>query len=367
VKFTAGSRDLAGAVAHAARALPQITGTPVLAGIRLQADSGEGTVTAAAYSGDLAATATIGAQVAEAGVTLVSGRLLAAVTAGFDGDRVDAEDDGGRLMLRCGTSTFGLTPMPPGDYPDLPPVPAITGTCDPGVLARAAARVLPAASRDDTLETLTGVKIDTAPDVLTLTATDRYRAAVAVVPWQAGGPGADGITALVPASVLAAVTRDIGDGQVAIGLDQGGTAGFATTGRTMVTRLIAREYPQMGRFFDKTWTTTVEAEAAPLLAAVRRAALAAPKGTAGHVISLAVSDSSVIIEAEGEAGADSELIEVKVDGDPVSTAFDSHRLADALTAAGDRIHIRFAEPGPVLFTPADDGDDYRHVLMPHRR
>ena len=46
-----------------------------------------------------------------------------------------------------------------------------------------------AASRDDTLPALCTVQVTFTGDVITMVATDRYRAAVRTLPWQPSGAG----------------------------------------------------------------------------------------------------------------------------------------------------------------------------------
>ena len=72
------------------------------------------------------------------------------------------------------------------------------------MLAVAAAQVVPAASRDDTLPMLTGVCLDIDGETLTLAATDRYRLAVRDVRWDPAVPGLRA-AAMVPARTLADV------------------------------------------------------------------------------------------------------------------------------------------------------------------
>ena len=93
----------------------------------------------------------------------------------------------------------------------LPDPPPTAGTVDGGVLAVAAAQVVPAASRDDTLPMLTAVCLDIDGETMTLAATDRYRMAVRDVRWDPASPGLRA-AAMVPAKTLADVARTMAAG-----------------------------------------------------------------------------------------------------------------------------------------------------------
>src|SRR5215472_11901262 len=101
---------------------------------------------------------------------------------------------GGRLRRRHGGPELWqrrvhAVSLPLEEYPALPEQPAPAGTVDGGVLAVAAAQVVPAASRDDTLPMLTAVCLEIDGETLTLAATDRYRLAVREVSWVPAVPG----------------------------------------------------------------------------------------------------------------------------------------------------------------------------------
>ena len=70
------------------------------------------------------------------------------------------------------------------------------------------ARVLRAASRDDSRPVLTGVLVEFADGVLTMAATDSYRMAVRTTPLEKGPP--EQLTAIVPARALSDLVRIAG-------------------------------------------------------------------------------------------------------------------------------------------------------------
>src|SRR5690606_32330616 len=147
------------AVTWTARSLPTRPPVPVLAGVRLEATA-DGTLTLSSFDYAVSTRSRVPAEVASAGAVLVSGRLLADICKWSPAKPVDVDLDGTKVILTCGASRFTLLTMPVDDYPALPAMPDTTGSIDAGVLTEAVAQVTTAASRDETLPLLTGVRVE---------------------------------------------------------------------------------------------------------------------------------------------------------------------------------------------------------------
>ena len=191
---------LADAVAWAARTLPSRPSMPVLAGLVLTA--GDGAITLSSFDYEVSGKVTLDADVAEPGTVLVSGRLLADIAKALPAQPVTIENEGTRVVITCGRSSFTLPTLPVEDYPQLPAMPESSGTITGQAFAAAVSQVAVAAGRDDTLPTLTGIRMEFEGANITLAATDRYRLAVRELMWH---PQSANISAqiLVPARTLA--------------------------------------------------------------------------------------------------------------------------------------------------------------------
>ena len=234
MKFRVEREALGEAVGWVARALPARPVIPVLSGLLVQA-SGAG-LTLSCFDYEVSARVAIPAEVEEPGTALVPGRLLAEIIRSLPPRLVEVSSETDMIRLSCGSAEFELVALPVDEYPGLPEPPAPSGTVDGGVLAAAAAQVVPSASRDDTLPMLTGVCLDIDGPVMTLAATDRYRLAVRTVDWTPARPGLRA-SALVPARTLADVARTMAPGEpVTIAFsapaeDGAGSRGAAASGR----------------------------------------------------------------------------------------------------------------------------------------
>ena len=117
MKFRVARDEFADAVAWVARSLPSRPPVPVLGCVVLLADDAGLTVSGFDY--EVSAQQQIGAEVAEPGQVLVSGRLLADITKALPNKPVDVSLDGARVAITCGSAKFSLPTMPVEDYPCL--------------------------------------------------------------------------------------------------------------------------------------------------------------------------------------------------------------------------------------------------------
>ena len=379
-------RDVfADAVAWTARALPARPTVPVLAGMRLHAEGGE--LTLSSFDYDVSALAKIAVETQAPGSALVSGRLLAEISRSLPGRPVQISSDGGRAVLTCGNATFNLLTMPEDEYPTLPGMPPAAGTVGSDAFATAVSQTAVAAGRDDTLPSLTGVRIEIEGDVLTLISTDRYRLAVRELRWS---PARTELSAavLVPAKALTDTARSLttaaevsialalpgeetAAGQPGAGQYGGGDGmiGFEAGGRRTTTRLLSGEFPRYRTLLPSTVSATAEVSTSLLAESVRRVALVAERNTA---VRLSFSSGQLTLEAgTGDEAQADEIIEASFDGDDLTIAFNPTYLLDGLANMdSDTTRIAFTEPGkPALLTgkPGPDGNpDYRYLLMPFR-
>jgi DNA polymerase-3 subunit beta len=349
MRFRVGREVFGEAVAWVARALPSRPVVPVLSGLLLQA--GDDGLTLSCFDYEISATARIDAEVKEDGTALVPGRLLAEITRSLPALDVEVATDGDMVDLTCGSAEFELVSLPVAEYPVLPDPPPVAGTIDGGVLALAAAQVVPAASRDDTLPMLTAVCLDVHDETLTFAATDRYRLAVKDVRWE---PVARGLraAALVPARTLADVARSVTAGvPVAVAFEAGqsgtdaapaegpvrdprpadGVISFEGGNRRLTARLIGGEFIKYQSRFPDGFGSRATLAAGPFTEAVRRVSLVADRASP---VRLTFGSGNVVIEAQTDGRARAvETVPADFEGEERIISFNPHYLLDGLGAA----------------------------------
>ena len=364
---------LAEAVTWAARALPSRPPVPVLAGLLLEADT-DGVLRLSSFDYEVSARVEVAAEVLDGGTVLVSGKLLAEISRSLPGKPVDVATDGSRVSLTCGASRFTLLTMPVDEYPTLPAMPDGSGVVAGEVFSQAVAQVTVAASRDDTLPILTGVRKESEGETLTLLATDRYRLAMRTLPWRPSLPGISTV-ALVRGRTLSEVSKALGAGSdVMLALASGGGTeliGFEAGGRRTTSLLVDGEYPKVRSLFPAVSPTYAVVSTHALIEAVRRVALVTDRNTP---VRLSFTDGSITLEAgQGEDAQASEAVEAGLVGEDLSVAFNPQYLLDglgALTTPFARLSFTVATKPAVVSGQAeaegDDEESYRYLLMPVR-
>ncbi len=373
MKFRVERDVLADAVSWAARTLPTRPSMPVLAGLVLEAS--DDSVTLSSFDYEVSSRVTIAADVQTPGTSLVSGRLLADITRSLPGAPVQLSNEGTRVVITCGRSSFTLPTLPVEDYPSLPAMPDSSGDIEAALFASAVAQVAVAAGRDDTLPTLTGIRMEIEGGNIVLAATDRYRLAVREFSWNPKSSSIS-VNALIPAKTLADTAKSLSTTDlVTIALSAGGSGegliGFEGAGRRTTTRLLDGEFPKYRTLLPSEAATVASVDTSALADAVKRVALVAERNTP---VRLAFEGSEVVLRAgAGDDAQANEVVECRVDGDGLEIAFNPTYLLDGLSAV-DAVTTTFSftqATRPAVLTGADTNaasgvDDYRYLLMPVR-
>ncbi|MBP0453990.1 DNA polymerase III subunit beta [Kitasatospora sp. RG8] len=384
---------LAEAVSYTAKALPGRAPVPVMLGMLLA--TCDGGLSLSAADGEVHASATVSAEIADDGTALVPGRLLNDICSRLPkAADVDLEliDQGARLVVGCGAARFTLPVLPVEEYPAVLALPDAVATVQADVLAEAVAQVAIAASTDTALPALTGIKLRLEGELLHLDATDRFRMAHKELTVRPTGTlpapakrrgkkdGDDQAAALVPAKSLAEAAKALeGEHTLTLHWSEGLLGLSIPGGRTYMTRLLdGYEFPKMGGFFEGEWPLTLSLPVAEAVAAIQRVALVATRNTP---VRLVVEPGGEQLRIEAGSGDDAQASDripahttgTDTDGaaDGLVLAFNPTFLTDALKALGTseaELRVRHPHKPSYLAGRLGDGIDatYQHLVMPVR-
>lgn len=372
MKFTVERDVLADAVAWTSRAVPARPPVPVLAGVRITADA-EGTVRLASFDYEVSARGEFPAEVDQSGEVLVSGRLLREIANALPHKPVTLSLEGTKVSVTCGASRFTLATMPVDQYPSLPELPEQSGTIDGATLQQAVAQVTSAASRDETLPILTGVRVEIEGSHISLLATDRYRLALRELEWKPSKSDISAV-ALVRAKTLGDTAKALGAGEVTVALSSGqglDLIGFEAGGLVTTSLLMDGDYPAVRRLFPESSPITATVRTQDIIDATRRVALVAERNSS---VRLAFAEGEVTLDAgQSDDAQASEALTAELEGEPITVAFNPQYLLDGLTALGSE-YVRFGftqETKPVEFVGVKEpggeiAADFRYLLVPIR-
>lgn len=374
MKFTVGRDVLSEAVTWTARTVPNRPSVPILAGIRIVAE--DGTLSLSSFDYETSTRSQIEADVEVPGDILVSGRMLASITKALPNSNIDCELEENKLNVVCGATHFALATMSVDEYPILPNMPKVRGTIDSAEFAKAVAQVSIAASPDETIPLLTGVRMEIEDDKITLLATDRYRLATRELSWN---PAEAGISTelLVKARTLVDVSKSMtSSGKIELAFDAdeetqpNSLIGFTAGTRRTTSTLMDGQYPPVKRLFPTDTTVHKVVNRHELLDAVKRVSLVVEGKTS---LLLKFEGDQLVLEAGQTDNAQaSDVIGVNADGGNIQTAFNPRYLESGLSAINeDFVRFAFVDPAkPAVLTGENERgemkDAFRYLLMPIR-
>ncbi|HAY44535.1 MAG TPA: DNA polymerase III subunit beta [Micrococcaceae bacterium] len=370
MKFSVEKDVLADAVSWTARSLAQRPPSPVLAGILITTH--EGIVRLEGFDYEISSHIEIPADIAEQGKVLISGKLLAEITRSLPNSTVTLETDGTKITVSCGRSRFHLATMPVEEYPSLPALPEVAGTINGQAFSEAVSQVIVAASKDDTLPVLTGIKVEIENDLITFLATDRYRLAMRELNWTPNQPEIS-TSFLVKAKTLNEVAKTLsssGDLKLAIS-PTGEMIGFESANRRTTSLLINGDYPKIRSLFPENTPIHATVRSSDLIEAVRRVSVVAERNTP---VRMAFTDGQLTLDAgTGEDAQAEESIVASLRGEDITVAFNPTFLSEGLSSFNtDFVRFSFTSaPKPAMVTgqkkiDEDDQDQYRYLVMPVR-
>ncbi|HEX3783388.1 MAG TPA: DNA polymerase III subunit beta [Pseudonocardiaceae bacterium] len=359
--FSAGRAELANAVHDVARFLPTRTVDPVLTGVLVTA-SADGLVLAGTDR-ERAVRLSCPTTVHTDGTVLVPGRPLAETLRALADAEVRVAVEGSRLAIRTSRARFALPLLDVDVHPGVAPPPPLAGWVAGALALPAFTSVAGAASKDDALPLFTGVRIRAHTDSLRLIATDRYRMALAELPWRRA-EGAGELDVLVPAGLLTEIVRQAaGAPEIALHADVD-RAAVAWGDRVVSTALLATPFPDENRYLGRTGDASVELAPAELAGAVHRVGLYA--GGRGAV-TVDLADGEVRVRTDSaELGEAEESVKASVTG-RLSQTYRVRYLLDALRAFGGeqvRLDIRSGMKSTVFSADEPDGTMLRYLVMP---
>lgn len=373
---------LAEAVAWTSRALGgRNTGTASGIGIEANGD----TVIFTTFDRETSARAEFEAVVEESGTAMVPGRLLVDISKTLPSAPVQLQLAGGSVDLTCGRAAFTLPVVEGSDFPEMMELPPVIGGINGGTFAEAVGQVAGSASNQDSLQNLTGVRIEFADGVMTMAATDRYRLAVREAEWRPAVANADNAV-LVPAGRIADIAKGLADcDEVHIYVPASGaatTVGFSGKSkngsvRSIATNLLNGNFPDRYRDLLPSETPiTAYVNTADLLAALKRVRLVLDSSSsAGNAyVAVQITEGEIELTARGIGQSEArEVLAADNIGEIERVQFNPGYFIDGLSALG-RPYVRLGftlANKPVLISGAeksgaDPDADFRYLLMPMR-
>jgi DNA polymerase-3 subunit beta len=370
VKLSLMQENLARGLSLVSRAVSSRATLPVLANVLLKTQDGGLRLTATNL--EIGISAWVPGKIETDGAMTVPARLFTDIVAGLpSGERVDLDMESDHtLLIRAGSYRTHLRGIEADEFPVIPTAgDRPTTRISQKSLRRALAEVTFAAAADEARPILTGVLTRFSGETLTLAAADNYRIAVKTLDLL---QSVEETSVVVPARSYVELARILGDTEepVDIILAQAkNQVVFRVDTVEVVSRLIDGQFPNYQSVLPTSHSTRALVDRDELLKAVRLSALIA--SSAANVVRLGFGEepnpAAVSVAAAADIGDAEGQVEVQLEGDPVTIAFNARYMVEALqNMDAQQLAIELSGPlAPGVLKPLDD-PAYVHVIMPVR-
>lgn len=273
---------------------------------------------------------------------------------------------GGGAELKCGTSVCSLPVVDAGQFPDYPlAFDGLKAIVSGDGLRTALARCLPCVSMGESRWALQGVKFESREGKIKIIATDRCRLAVGELPAKGD------IDVLVPERALRALLRT--DSETVEIQHDDSRVSLRCGHRTVITRLLANQFPNWEMILPKSLPCKVEIETKKFSEALKRTSITRSetyKGGVGRILGSVIMNferSQIVIDTGvSDRGRSEELVSVQsnLNGDTISVGVNPDFIMDFLRYAGERVTCELKDGNNVL--QFSDGSGLRYLVMPVR-
>lgn len=351
--LTIDQTTLAAGLSAVGRAVAPRSTLPVLNNVLLEAS--ETGLKLSATNLEIGITTSRAADVTTHGGITVPYRVFADMAGTLPDEQVMLETDDAKctLAVKCGATHFDLKGIDAGEFPPMLPTVNEGTTFTGEQLKRAISRVAFAASTDQARPVRQGVQLRWKGGFLSFAATDGFRIAVI----ETGSDAPDG-TAIIPAAALKEVNR-LAQPKETVYLrlpENRGQAQFIGSDWALTCQLIDGNFPDYKVLLPKSYKTTVTANTAALLSAIRRAEIIARMGNG--VVKLEIAGGRIVVSATSEeTGSNESAVDATIDGvDSQVIAFNAKFIQEALeVAGGERVELRINDgQSPAKVTAVDD-------------
>lgn len=373
--------DLYPALQSVARSCGTRSSLPVLANILIQAT--QNTLRLSATNLEIGIVKSIPSQVEEEGDITVPAKILLDVVTSLSGQEVvlDSSED----QLRISTSNFNaaINGISAAEFPSIPLSTEEGFFIETKALQNSLPQITFAAASDDGRPILTGILTQIKNNTLELVATDGFRLAhkTAKLSEKSTTSTLLNYKTLIPKKTFEEVIRLIHEEKsiskqqqeqiIEISTSENHNQMIFKIGQTQLSsRLIEGQFPTWEKIVPTSFESVVIIERTELLKAIKLASVFAKD--AANIVKLDVvntdKEQKVVISSEAkEVGQQKTEIDAQITGNPLTIAFNSKYLQDALlTTDAKNIILNFSGILSATLIKHEGYDGLEYVVMPIR-
>lgn len=271
--------------------------------------------------------------------------------------------------VTCERSNFRIAGVDRESFPEVPSFKSAPVKLPASIFKTFIDRTIFAITLEESRYTLSGAKFALNKSGAKMVTTDGHRLAYIERKDLGANAPKEELDALIPRKTLAELTKLTAnyDGDIGLGADENHIY-FEVGPRLLISRTLTGQFPNYEMVMPKGNDKKADFDTASLGQAIRRVALMADDRS--HAIRFHLTPGSLQISSQtAEEGEAREVVTTEYAGDETEIGFNASYLQDFLNVmSGGTVSFEFkdgnsqAELRPV----ADDGYDYKYIVMPMR-
>jgi DNA polymerase-3 subunit beta len=366
IQFSCEKTLLKNAISIASPAVAAKSSIPALAGLLIQANSQE--LTISGFDMQTGIRTHVSASVAQEGQVVLDTRLFSDIIRSLPDDMVTFTADE-RLMvhLSCGESDFDILGISAADYPDLPEVEDVYSvSIQQKVLRSMIEETAFAVSTNESRPIHTGALFEVGSDGLTMAAVDGFRLAVRREPLEKVEGGAFSFVA--PGSALNEVKKICSDAEDGAEITLGKRHILFTVGDTeLICRRLEGDFLDYRNAIPRKNPISVVVEAKSLTESIDRVSVMISDKLKSPV-RCRFDHDKVYLSAKTGNGEAKDICRVSGDGGGLEIGFNNRYLMEALRyAPADTVRIELNTGiSPAIIVPVEGEEKFLYMVLPVR-
>jgi DNA polymerase-3 subunit beta len=365
MKFSVSQNSLDTSLSIIGKGLSSNSTIPILSGIYLNAS--DGTLELQTTDLNISIRHKIAANVDEAGVAVVSGKLLTNIVKTLPDAAITFESTPHGVNIFCERSSFRLNTLSAEDFPEFPTFALDRSIELPSeILSQMVAKVYRVTSKDNSRPILQGIQLTVENNTIRLVATDSYRLAVCDThvdtntqePFAVIVPGSIFHEVLSLPSMTEKILIGITDSQVI----------FVFDNTTFISRRVEGNFPNYHQLLSSDCSTSLKVLTKDFSAALKRVSVIAATNPAVKFLVKSETNTVTLEASAPDQGESSETLNVEVTGDDVVIALNHRYVSDCINAVSDDTMLTLELEGsmrPGVFKTYGQ-INYLYLLMPVR-
>ncbi len=365
MKFTCEKAILVSAISIASRTVAQKSAIPALEGICVKAGM---KLHLSGYNLETGITVSVPAEIDETGECIFPARLFFDIIRKLPDDMVNIQvDNGFKVSITCGISSFTIAAMSAEDYPELPDVEYENYIALPQSQLKAMiSGTIFSVSENQARPIHTGCLFEVEDQAITMVAVDGYR--LAMRSYTPEEPIGRTMKFVVPAAALKEVEKILSDSDEEVRFTLGSKhISFAMGDATLVCRLLEGEFLDWRRVVPSNNPIQLVANVSEITASIERVSLIISEKLKSPV-RCTFGENKADFQTTTAIGTAHDICKVAGDGQELQIGFNCRYLLEALRAVPtEEVTLELSNSlSPIVMTPCEKKGTYSYMVLPVR-